>query len=65
MAADKERIDFEKEERRLDEIIARLGDEKLKIDEAVALYKEGTQIVARLKSELESLKAQVTDEIDG
>ena len=40
-----EAIDFEKEEQRLDEILEKLDNKGLKLDESVKLYKEGTEIV--------------------
>lgn len=59
-----EKIDFEKEEKRLQEIVSKLESEGLKLDEAVTLYKEGTALVKTLKAELDRLKNVVEDEID-
>ena len=42
-----EAIDFEKEEQRLDEILEKLDNKGLKLDESVKLYKEGTEIVKK------------------
>ena len=51
-----EAIDFEKEEQRLDEILE-------KLDESVKLFKEGTEIVKKLKKALNDLKIDVQNEI--
>lgn len=59
-----EKIDFEKEEKRLQEIVSKLESDGLKLDEAVTLYKEGTALVKTLKAELDRLKNVVEDEID-
>ena len=48
-----EAIDFEKEEQRLDEILEKLDNKGLKLDESVNLYKEG----------LNDLKIDVQNEI--
>lgn len=58
-----EAIDFEKEEQRLDEILEKLDNKGLKLDESVKLYKEGTEIVKKLKKALSDLKIDVQNEI--
>jgi len=58
-----EAIDFEKEEQRLDEILEKLDNKGLKLDESVKLYKEGTEIVKKLKKVLNDLKIDVQNEI--
>lgn len=58
-----EAIDFEKEEQRLDEILEKLDNKGLKLDESVKLYKEGTEIVKKLKKALNDLKIEVQNEI--
>lgn len=58
-----EAIDFEKEEQRLDEILEKLDNKGLKLDESVKLYKEGTEIVKKLKKTLNDLKIDVQNEI--
>lgn len=59
-----EKLDFEKQEKRLQEIVAKLESDGLKLDEAVALYKEGNALVKGLKAELDRLKNVVEDEIN-
>ena len=53
----------EKEEQRLDEILEKLDNKGLKLDESVKLYKEGTEIVKKLKKTLNDLKIDVQNEI--
>ena len=60
----KEIIDFEKEEKRLDEILEKLDNKGLKLDESVKLYKEGIEIVKKLKAGLNELKTDVQNEIE-
>lgn len=50
---------FEKSMNRLDEIIASLDNDKMPLDEALELYKEGISLSAECKKELESAKQQV------
>ena len=50
---------FEQLMNRLDEIISSLDNEKLPLDEALELYKEGISLSAECKKALESAKAQV------
>ena len=42
---EEKQFDFEKEMKRLDEIVANISSEKLPLDECLALYKEGQEIV--------------------
>ena len=44
---------------RLDEIIASLDNDKLPLDEALELYKEGIALSAECKKSLENAKQQV------
>ena len=52
-------MSFEKSINRLDEIIASLDNDKLPLDEALELYKEGVSLSAECKLSLESAKQQV------
>jgi exodeoxyribonuclease VII small subunit len=55
---------FEEKEKRLDEIISRLQQDKdLTLKETTALYAEGKQLIQELNEELKTLKALVTNEI--
>ena len=50
---------FEKSLERLDEIIASLNNDKLSLDDAMELYKEGIGLGAECKKTLEQAKQQV------
>ena len=50
---------FEQSMNRLDEIISSLDNEKLPLDEALELYKEGISLSAECKKNLETAKQQV------
>lgn len=63
MTKDDKFLDFEAEEKRLDEILVELDNPELKLDQAVVLYNEGNRIVKRLREGLESLKNDVKHEI--
>ena len=50
---------FEESMNRLEEIISSLDNDKLPLDEALTLYKEGIALSADCKKELENAKQQV------
>ena len=50
--AERKKISFEESCLRLEEIIARLEDEKLSLDESVKLYEEGMKLVTKCNKEL-------------
>ena len=52
-------MSFERSMNRLDEIIASLDNDKLPLDEALELYKEGVALSAECKKALEDAKQQV------
>ena len=54
-----ERIDFEKELNRLNEIVNRIQDESLPLDESVKLYEEGNKIIKLLEAELKKAEDKV------
>ena len=54
-----EKFDFEKEMKRLDEIVANISSEKLPLDECLALYKEGQEIVKKLEKSLKEAEEKV------
>ena len=54
-----EKIDFEKELNRLNEIVNRIQDESLPLDEIVKLYEEGNKIIKLLESELKKAEEKV------
>ena len=59
-----ERIDFEKEMKRLDEIVEKISSSNLPLDECLALYQEGQKIIKTLETALESAKDNVEKVID-
>ena len=57
-------FDFEKEMKRLDEIVANISSEKLPLDECLALYKEGQEIVKKLEKALEQAQEKIKKVIE-
>ena len=58
------KIDFEKELKRLDEIVNKIQDESLPLDESVKLYEEGNKIIATLKEELAKAEEKIENIVD-
>lgn len=58
------KIDFEKELKRLDEIVNKIQDESLPLDESVKLYEEGNKIIAVLKEELAKAEEKIENIVD-
>ena len=58
------KIDFEKELKRLDEIVNKVQDESLPLDESVKLYEEGNKIIAVLKEELAKAEEKIENIVD-
>ena len=54
-----QQFDFEKEMKRLDEIVALISSEKLPLDECLNLYKEGQEIVKKLEKALKEAEEKV------
>ena len=54
-----ERIDFEKELERLKEIVDKIQDETLPLEESIKLYEEGNKIIATLSSLLKEAETKV------
>lgn len=52
---------FETSLKRLDEILERLQDEDLSLDEAVSLYKEGMDISLDCRKKLEEAKLKLSE----
>ena len=50
--AERKKVSFEESCLRLEEIIAKLEDEKLSLDESVKLYEEGMKLVTKCNKEL-------------
>ena len=59
-----EKIDFEKEMKRLDEIVDKISSQDLPLDECLALYQEGQKIIKNLENALEEAKEKVEKIID-
>ena len=59
-----EKIDFEKEMKRLDEIANKISSQDLSLDECLALYQEGQKIIKTLETALESAKEKVEKVIE-
>ena len=57
-------FDFEKEMKRLDEIVNNISSEKLPLDECLKLYKEGQEIVKRLEKALKEAEEKVEKVIE-
>ena len=59
-----ERIDFETEMKRLDEIVDKISSQNLSLDECLALYQEGQKIIKTLETALEAAKEKVEKVIE-
>ncbi len=59
-----EKFDFEKEMKRLDEIVTNISSEKLPLDECLTLYKEGQEIVKKLEKALKEAEEKVEKVIE-
>lgn len=59
-----EQFDFEKEMKRLDEIVAKISSQDLPLDECLALYKEGQEIVKKVEKALEEAQEKVEKVIE-
>ena len=61
---EEKQLDFEKEMKRLDEIVSNISSEKLPLDECLKLYKEGQEIVKRLEKALKEAEEKVEKVIE-
>ena len=57
-------FDFEKEMKRLDEIVAKISSQELSLDECLALFKEGQEIVKKLEKALEEASEKIEKVIE-
>ena len=62
--AEEKKIDFEKETKRLDEILEQISSKALPLDESLKLYEEGTKIIAKLEKALEEAQEKVEKVVD-
>ena len=58
------KIEFEKELKRLEEIVTKIQDESLPLDESVKLYEEGNKIIVALREELAKAEAKIENIVD-
>ncbi len=61
---EEERIDFEKQMQKLDEIVEKISSSNLPLDECLALYQEGQKIIKSLEKALEEAKEKVEKVIE-
>ena len=59
-----QQIDFEKEMKKLDEIVEKISSQNLPLDECLALYQEGQKIIKNLEKALETAKEKVEKVIE-
>ena len=59
-----EKIDFEKEMKRLDEIANKISSQDLPLDECLALYQEGQKIIKNLEKALAKAAEKVEKVIE-
>lgn len=58
------KLDFKKEMERLDEIVDKISNKALPLDEALKLYEEGVKIVKDLEKQLEEARDKVEKVVD-
>ena len=59
-----EKVDFKKELDRLDEITKKISSDVLSIDESLALYEEGNQIIKKLEAALKEAEEKIEKVVD-
>ena len=59
-----DKIDFEKEMKRLDEIVAKISSQNVPLDECLELYQEGQKIIKTLEKALQDAADKVEKVID-
>lgn len=57
--AEKKKMSFEENIEKLEEILARLEDEKLPLDTAVKLYEEGMKLISACNRSLEDAERRI------
>lgn len=57
--AERKKVSFEESCVRLEEIISKLEDEKLSLDESVKLYEEGMKLVTKCNKELSDAERKI------
>ena len=61
---DKVKIDFEKSFSRLEEIISKMEEKGISLDESIALHEEGNKIIKELEEAIKVAKAKVEEVIE-
>ena len=56
---EEKKIDFEKESKRLDEILEAISSKALSLDESLKLYEEGSQIINNLEKALKEAEDKI------
>ena len=59
-----EKLDFEKEMKRLDEIVNKISSQNVSLDESLVLYQEGQAIIKKLEKGLEEAQNKVEKVIE-
>lgn len=59
-----DKIDFEKELKRLEEIASKMEDKTISLDESIALYEEGIKITKKLEEALKEATLKVENIIE-
>lgn len=62
--SEEKKVDFEKELNRLNEIVNRIQDDALPLDESLKLYEEGNKIIALLEGELKKAEEKVENIVE-
>ena len=56
-----EKIEFEKSLKRLDEIVSRVENETLPLEESLKLYEEGKKLIASLEKTLKEAERKIAE----
>ena len=59
-----DKIDFEKELKRLEEIASKMENKTISLDESIALYEEGIKITKKLEEALKEAEKKVESVIE-
>ena len=56
---EKKQVNFEKELKRLQEIVSKMQSDDIELDESLKLYEEGQKIIALLNEELKNAEEKI------
>ena len=62
--AEEKKIDFEKEVKRLDEIVEKISSKALPLEESLRLFEEGNEIIRQLENALKAAQEKVEKIVD-